>query len=48
MFEDFDKKFDQLWKMNLIFMVFGVVVSCGVLGFLGWVIVKLLMFWGVV
>jgi len=46
--DKFDKQFDSMWRFHLVGMVAGGLVSLAVLGFVGWVVVRLLMFWGVV
>ena len=50
MFDDdrFDKQFDSMWRFWFFSIIIGGLASLLVLGFVGWVVVRLLMFWGVV
>jgi len=46
-FKDFDLRFEKTRKLAIGGMIVSAVVSLGILGFIGWVIVKLLSHFGV-
>lgn len=46
--DDFDKEFNKAQKTMVAVWVVGVLVSLGVLGFLGWVIVMVMKYFGVI
>jgi hypothetical protein len=46
--EDFDKQFNSMRRTAATGLVFSMVITLAVLGFVGWVIVKLMAHFGVV
>lgn len=46
--DDFDKEFNKAQKTMVVVWAVGVLVSLGVLGFLGWVIVMVMKYFGVI
>lgn len=47
-FDDFDKEYNRTRNFILIAWFFGAVITIAVLGFIGWVIVMLMRFFGVI
>ncbi len=46
--DDFDKKFNQMWVMQIAFMVISFLIGLGILMFLGWVIVMTMRHIGII
>lgn len=47
-YDDFDKKFNQGFKLAIVGIAFGWLVGLSILGFVGWVVYKLLQHNGVI
>lgn len=47
-FEDFDRDFARMKKWGIITSILSIAISLGVIGFIIWVIVALMRFFGVV